>query len=274
MAAKKQINIWLLAASIAVSSYSACSADEVIFKNQGAKQVGTVVEENDQGVTIIFPKESIKSITRKEGGPKPSPNRVILEDSGGAYVTVKIPRQRFEAASPETLTAVEPARQEPSTADTQLRVKVEQLEKKMEGMEKAGGSQPGTAAAIGTTHEALLQEELGSVEGVILWNGKPIKDAKVKIVMDKYTGFSIAAVSKVFGGRVDEKSSEIQDLAIDTQTDSKGHYAFSQVPPGFYTLFWQPDAQTGWVRRLRESADLEIVPGKLIVLNIPEKKKM
>jgi hypothetical protein len=272
MAAKKRINIWLLAASIAVLSYSVCVADEVVFKNHSAKEVGTVVEENEQSVTIIFPKESIKSITRKEGGPRPSQSRVIMEDNG-AYITVRIPRQGLEAASPGPLTASEPTGQEPAPADAQLRAKVEQLEKKMENMEKAGASQPGTAKTVGTTHEALLQEELGSAEGVILWNGKPLKDAKVKIVMDKYTGSSMAAVSKVFGGKVNEMSSGIEDLAIDTQTDARGYYSFSQVPPGFYTLFWQPDLQTGWVRRLRENADLEIVPGKLTVLNIPEKKK-
>jgi hypothetical protein len=273
MAAKKQINIWLLVTSIALSSYSMCAADEVVFKNQGAKQVGTVVEETEQGVTIIFPKGSIKSITRsKDGGPRPSSSRVILEDSG-AYITVKIPRQRLEGASPETLSAAEPARQEPSSADPQLREKVERLERKLESMEKTGASQPGAAPIKGTTHEALLQEEMGSLEGVILWNGKPLKDARVKIVLDKYTGFSVTAVRKVFGGKVDEKSQGIEDVTIDTQTDSRGHYSFSQVPPGFYTIFWQPDPQTGWVRRLRETADLEVVSGKLTVLNIPEKKK-
>lgn len=273
MAAKKQINIWLLAASIAVSSYTICAADEVIFKNQGAKQIGTVVEENEQGVTIIFPKESIKSITRKEGGPRPSSSRVILEDSGGAYITVMIPRQRLEAASPGTLAASEPARQEPASSEPQLAEKVERLEKKLDSMEKAGASQPGAAPNMGMTHETMLQEEMGGVEGVILWNGKPLKDARVKIVMDKYTGFSMAAVKKMFGGNVNEGSSGIEGVALDTQTDSMGHYSFSQAPPGFYTLFWQPDAKTGWVRRLRENADFEIVPGKLIIVNIPEKKK-
>ncbi len=111
------------------------------------------------------------------------------------------------------------------------------------------------------------------MEGVILWNGKPLKNARVKIVMDKYTGFSAATVKRVFGVKGDEKSSGIDAIAIDTQTDSNGHYSIEQAPPGFYTLFWEPDAQTGWVRRLREDSDLEIVPGKLIVLNIPEKKK-
>jgi len=126
---------------------------------------------------------------------------------------------------------------------------------------------------MGTTHETLLKEEYGGVEGIILWNGKPLKNARVKIVMDKYTGFSVATVKSVFGVKGAEKSSGIEGVAIDTQTDSNGNYSIAQAPPGFYTLFWEPDAQTGWVRRLREDSDFEIVPGKQIVVNIPEKKK-
>jgi hypothetical protein len=34
-----------------------------------------------------------------------------------------------------------------------------------------------------------------------------------------------------------------------------------------------PDPQTGWVRRLRENPDFEIISGNVIVQNIPEKKK-
>ncbi len=66
MAAKKQISIWLLAASIAVSSNSMCAADEVVFKNQGSKQIGAVVEENEQGVTIFFPKSPSSPLPAKK----------------------------------------------------------------------------------------------------------------------------------------------------------------------------------------------------------------
>ncbi|MGA2402426.1 MAG: carboxypeptidase-like regulatory domain-containing protein [Syntrophobacteraceae bacterium] len=268
MSAKKQINIWFLAASIAVLSCSICAADEIVFKNQGTKQIGTVVEENEQGVTIIFPKESIKSINRKAGGPIPTSSGVIVEDRGG-YLTVKIPHRQFEAASSEIKAASQPAAQAPvyapAPADSQLSEKVDRLEKKIDTMEKAGPP-PG-----GKSIDALLKEEAGSIEGVILWNGKPLKNAKVKIVMETYTGFSVAALKQTFAGG--ENKPAPSEITLDTQTDSGGHYSFPQVPPGSYTLFWQPDLQTGWVRRIRENPDFEIVPGKLIVLNIPEKKK-
>jgi hypothetical protein len=154
---------------------------------------------------------------------------------------------------------------------------MERLERRLESVEKSGAAQPavaqGTPAKTGSTQEALLKEEMGSVEGIIQWNGKPLRDAKVKIVIEQYTGFSVASLKKVMGSG-DEKSTAGEGFSLDTMTDSQGHYSFPNVPPGSYTLFWQPDPQTGWVRRIREKADFEIMPGKPIVLNIPEKKKM
>ncbi len=281
MPVKKHISIWLFAAVIALLLCSVCAADEIIFKNQGAKQIGTVVEENEQGITIMFPKEAVKSINRGKGaGPIPSSNRIILEDNGGAYVTVKIPRQRFEAGSFDAQAAEQPAAQKPAPAavtapastptpaDSQLSEKVDRLEKKMASMEKSG-----PPPAKGSTRETLFQEEMGSVEGVILWNGKPLQNAKVKIVMETYTGFSIAAVKQAFESGDNKSATANVGISLDAQTDSAGHYYFPKVPPGSYTLFWQPDLQTGWVRRIRENPDLEVMPGKLMVLNIPEKKK-
>jgi hypothetical protein len=34
-----------------------------------------------------------------------------------------------------------------------------------------------------------------------------------------------------------------------------------------------PDANTGWIRRLREKPDIEVVSGNLTVENVPEKTK-
>lgn len=33
------------------------------------------------------------------------------------------------------------------------------------------------------------------------------------------------------------------------------------------------DAKTGWVHRMREKPDFEVIAGKLTIINIPEKKK-
>lgn len=260
-----------MAILIAVLSCSTCSADEIIFKNKGSGQKGTIVEESDKTVTITFPKEAIKSINRSNERPISSPGKVLIEDNGG-YITVKIPRQRLENASSE----IQVGTQLPLGAtDAQLQEKMERLERRLESVEKGGSTQSAAVqgtAKIGSTHEALLQEEMGSIEGTILWHGAPLKDAKVKIVMEQYTGFSVASLKKVFGSG--NPNSYGEGFSLDTITDSQGHYSFSKVPPGSYTLFWQPDPQTGWVRRIRENPDFEIFPGKPAVLNIPEKKNI
>lgn len=41
-------------------------ADEILFQDQKAPQFGTIVNEDEQGVTIRFSRESITSITRSQ----------------------------------------------------------------------------------------------------------------------------------------------------------------------------------------------------------------
>lgn len=167
-----------------------------------------------------------------------------------------------------------------------LQKRVERLERLLEESRKAdvapapgfggkteeglkAGSLPDSPALKSTAiHEQLLREELGQVEGVILWQGKPLADGNVRIELEKYTGFSLTSVKKMFSG--DEKGSVDQGLSLSTKTDSQGRYAFARVPPGSYRLYWWPDFKTGWVHRLREKPDFEVISGKVTVQNIPE----
>ncbi len=61
-----------------------------------------------------------------------------------------------------------------------------------------------------------------------------------------------------------------QGISLTTQTDSQGRYSYEKVPPGTYRIYWWPDFKTGWVHRLREKPDFEVLSGKLTILNIPE----
>jgi hypothetical protein len=117
----------------------------------------------------------------------------------------------------------------------------------------------------------MLQEEMGSVQGTIVWQGKPLNNSKVRISLETYTGFSIAALQRMLGLENDKSTG--QEVNFETQTDAQGRYCFSKVPPGYYRLYWQPDAQTGWVHRLRENPDFEINSGKITTQDIPGRKK-
>ena len=92
----------------------------------------------------------------------------------------------------------------------------------------------------------------------------------MRIDLESYTGFSIAAVKRMLGMGKEEAAA--QEVSFETQTDSQGRYLFPRVPPGYYRLYWRPDPQTGWVHRLREKPDFEVIPGNVIVQNIPGKK--
>jgi len=162
--------------------------------------------------------------------------------------------------------------QEPAPAD--LSQTVEKAVPSKESIENAGktGTEhfSGSPAKINAQQE-LLKEEMGSVEGVILWRNEPLKNRKVKIVLERYTGFSLAALEKWFSA--DKEKSLKNGIVLETQTDDKGRYVFHEAPPGYYRLYWMPDAKTGWIRRLREKPDIEVTTGNRTVENVPEKKK-
>jgi hypothetical protein len=247
-------------------------ADEILFQNQKGLQTGVVVGEDNQSVTIRFPKKAIKSITRSMDEASPPPSDKVIWQEGKEYLILKIPRRSIQVLPQETLAGAPPAKQEPALSG--LSQKGAEPLQPEEPPEKSGI--PGTAKISNSpttvsAQQELLKEEMGSVEGVIMWRGKPLQNREVKIVLERYTGFSLAALKKWFAG--DKEDSSQSGVILETRSDSQGRYIFHQVPPGYYRLYWMPDADTGWIRRLREKPDIEVVSGSLTVKNVPEKKK-
>jgi hypothetical protein len=249
-----------------------CVADEIQFQNQKGLQTGVVVREDDQSVTIRFPKKAIKSITRTQAeSSTPLSDKVIWEE-GGDYLILKIPRQSIQIVPEETQAGTPPVKQEPARPGVSpQRQERPQAAEQPEQIGKAEAMQgPGSQTKM-ILHQELLQEEMGSVEGVIMWRGKPLRNAKVKIRLESYTGSSFAALKAMFAAGKENSSQD--EIVLGTQTDSQGRYVFHKAPPGYYRLYWLPDKDTGWVRRLREKPDFEITSGKLTIANVPEKKK-
>jgi DNA-binding transcriptional MerR regulator len=235
-----------------------CFADEILFKDKGV-QVGTVMDEDEQTVTIRFPKDSIQSVVRTQKGAP------LAQKSDAKFLEkVEQLQQRIER--------LERKQAEPQETG-HLPTPLSRPERKQEGDQGISRSFPPLPepAPKETIHEQLLQEELGRVQGVIQWKGKPLADGKVRIVLEKYTGVSLASVKKMLSENGKEPSETDQEISLATKTDSEGRYAFKKVPPGSYRLFWWPDFQTGWVHRLREKPDFEVKRGQSIIQNIPEK---
>jgi len=214
-----------------------CYADEITFKRQGI-QFGTVLEQDEQTITVRFPKEAIKSVVR---GQKEVPSGKKTRD-------------------PELASTL-----------SQLQKRMTQLEKKLEQNKKADISPSPGPSMKGKTIEQLLRDEMGRVKGVILWGGKPLVNGGVTIVIDSYTGFSWASLKKMFSKN--KKKSSDQGITLTTQTDSQGRYIFEEAPPGWYRLYLLPNAETGWVRRLAEKPDFEVIVGQLTIHNFPKEQK-
>ncbi len=220
-------------------------AEKIIFKDEKGVQTGTVLEEDEKTVTIRFPMKSIKSIVK------------------GQEETATVEKDRYlKSASP---------------VDAQLQERLEQIQKRIERLEKnlEDGTKGGCSLIPDTSinkpsHEQLLKEEMGQVEGTILWKKKPLVNGSVKTVLEKYTGFSMASLKKMFSGDTEKSSDQI---IFETKTDSRGRYIFEEVPPGVYRLYWMPDNETGWVHRMREKPDFEVIAGELTIQNIPGGKK-
>jgi len=144
-------------------------------------------------------------------------------------------------------------------AGTVLEERVRELERKMDSLLAAGRATPG-------------QEEAGAVEGVILWKGRPLAQGRVMMIPANSVGLPPGSRKKAPSG-VARGSGGEKDDPYETETDAGGRYRFERVRPGAYLLYWMPDDETGWVRRLRDLPDLDVVPGGVAVLNIPEKRK-
>lgn len=178
----------------------------------------------------------------------------VLEESGGT-VTIRFPREAIESIARDAGTRGDaPGRgQAPG-----LEERVRELEKKMESLPAPASIPP-------------VREDRGGAEGVIRWRDRPLSHARVMIVPVKYAGRSPVPGEKAQSAVAGAEDGA--EASYETRTDAGGRYRFERIPPGEYLLYWMPDAETGWVRRLRDHADLEVVRGGVTVLNIPAKRK-
>lgn len=281
--------IWITGAIL-----SPCYADELVFKDQEGAEIGTVLQIEGHSVTIRFPRESIQSITMSRGGAAYSEkDEILFKDQKGAKlgtvlrvdeqsVTIRFPRESIESIIMSRPGASYPEEKDPEVSvpvtELQLQERMKEVEERIEGLEKdlkeekKGGvaSTPVPSKNV-AVQEQLMQEEMGRVQGVILWRGKPLSNGRVRIVLEKYTGFSVASLKRIFAK--DKEKSSSQEITLMAQTDSKGRYAFSKVPPGYYRIYWAPQDDTDWYHRFRDRPDFEVIPGQLTIQNIPEKKK-
>lgn len=179
----------------------------------------------------------------------------VLEENGGS-VTVRFPREAIESIQRTSGKPEEETKREPAHG---LEERVRDLERKVGALPASGFPAP-------------VLEAAGGVEGVIRWKDRPLSRGRVMIVPAKVAGLPPEYREKVKAG-VEGASGGGNVDKFETETDPAGRYRFERVPPGEYLFYWMPNPETGWVRRLREKPDIEVVAGGVAVLNIPAEKK-
>lgn len=226
---------------------SPCYADEVFLRDREQALSGTVLKEDEGSVTIRIPKEAVRSIVRNGV-------RTLAEED----ISLKGETKRESEA--DLNEKVE-----------QLQRRIERLESNLEKLEEKDASSAPAVSKQGAVTEQLLREEMGRVEGTILWQEKPLDRKEVKIVLTRYTGFSLSSLKKMYAR--DRENSSDQEISFVTKSDAQGRYHFENVPPGQYRLHWRPGSDMDWVHRMREKPDFEVFSGKLTIQNIPDKQQ-
>ena len=244
-----------------------CLADEIEFQNAKGPQIGVVIKEDTGSVTIRFQRQAIKSITHRESVNSSDPGDKVVWQASKDYLILKIPRDSIRVV-PQQAEAPAPVGNQGAAPSLGLGDNT--------GAGRTVPPEPAVAtvavpSSTATRNMRTQQAEMGSAQGVIMWQKMPLPNARVKIVLQRYTGFSMAALKRWHASNGALQREE--PIALETRTDAKGHYFFPKAPPGFYRLYWMPEPGAGWIRRLRETPDLEIISGNPTIENVPEKMR-
>ncbi|MBF8277828.1 MAG: hypothetical protein HW390_2901 [Candidatus Brocadiaceae bacterium] len=227
------------------------SYPDVLFMiSPGVTIVCKIKEVTEDTVRILIPASGISSL---KTGTQPSvkaetitPVDRISDKPRDVVGDVKTPPQEKTGVERNSRWQPEPLSQFGRISDKPKEV-VEEVKTPLQertGVERNSRLQP----------EPLNQDgKLGSVEGKIFQNGKPLQNCQVKLVMMEKYGY-LTNEYRIMEGA----------LEMESVTDEHGIYYFANVPPGKYKMYWMPPSETGWIRRLKMDPDVVVKSGKLV----------
>lgn len=99
--------------------------------------------------------------------------------------------------------------------------------------------------------EEVWDKSLGKINGRFLNKGAPLSNCQVRIIKLRKEGL------------VYYKDTEDTNK-FEVITDTQGAYTFENVPPGAYKIYWKPQWETSWIRRVNMEPDVYVAAGEIV----------
>lgn len=98
--------------------------------------------------------------------------------------------------------------------------------------------------------EDVWDKSFGRINGRFLNKGAPLSNCQVRIIKLRKEGL------------VYYKDTEDPNK-FEVITDTQGVYTFENVPSGTYKIYWKPQWETSWIRRVNMEPDVYVVAGEI-----------
>ena len=206
-------------------------ADTVYLKNNAKGNTGKVLEEYPDSIVIRFPKSEIKRIEAEEKPPlnqEASAQKVIWIDDGDT-ITLRLPKQSVQISGSQAL-------------------------------ESAAGAKPPLAPSESLQELSRLKQGL-AIQGKVLMKGAPLAKCRIRIL--RITDSTGDRLLRLLSGSNTEKAEQ----SFEAVSDEHGIYTFTSIPYGEYILYWKPEGQENWIRRLSENPDITLVQGRPVAMH-------
>lgn len=238
-------------------------ADLIYLNNLTTGISGQVTEISDTSITVRFPRKAVEFLIFSPD-PRRNNDLVQLREPSvelkgkvvgftNDQVTIRLPREvirevRIGLAPP--VQAQGPQVEKPRVQETSpLEDKVKELDTKLSNLGRNMREQMRLEV-----EKEIKEQQAGEVEGKVLWMGKPLSGAQVKLVRLNHLGLA-DSFKRLVGSKPKDSA-----LVIEEVTDGNGWYKFSNVPVGEYDIYWKARPGAFWIRRLDSEADITVQP--------------
>lgn len=229
--------ILLVVAVCSLQGGSLVFSDQVYFTGEEEPRTGQVIEETPEGFVVRFPKDAIQRIEADQLPAKTDnaalQGKVIWQENE-RYITISFPKEHVARSIAET------------TPDAGL---VTEDIPDMQAMPSMSSPFPARASMTTST---------GTVQGKVVWDGQPLRNCEVRVVMVGSPSPMLRAARLLQRDQQDEPP----QVSKVTRTNAHGQYTFDGIIPGEYDVYWRPAGKKGWVRRLKEYPDLLVMTGE------------